>query len=145
MIASVNTRRDFLKAMGFSASVFAVSGCMPLREQSPPSAIESPKGQPNILWITCEDISPLLGCYGDAKARTPNIDKLADESLLYTKAFVTAPVCAPVRSALVTGVHATSLGTQHLRSEVKLPERIRCFPQVLRSVGYYCTINYKKD
>jgi len=145
MSASVNTRRDFLKAMGFSASVFAVSGCMPLREQVPPSAIKSPEGSPNILWITCEDVSPYLGCYGDAKARTPNIDKLADESLLYTKAFVTAPVCAPVRSALVTGVHATSLGTQHLRSEVKLPERIRCLPQLLRSAGYYCTNNYKKD
>ncbi len=145
MSASVNTRRDFLKTAGFSASVFAVSGCMPLREQAPPSAIEPPKGPPNILWITCEDISPFLGCYGDTNARTPNIDKLAGESLLYTKAFVTAPVCAPVRSALVTGVHATSLGTQHLRSEVKLPEQIRCFPQFLRSAGYYCTNNYKKD
>ncbi|MHC4432577.1 MAG: sulfatase family protein, partial [Planctomycetota bacterium] len=138
----INTRRDFLKAVGLSASAFAVSGCVPLREESPPVA---PKGPPNILWITCEDVSPLLGCYGDSKARTPNIDRLAGESLQYTRAFVTAPVCAPVRSALITGVHATSLGTQHLRSEVKLPEQIRCFPQFLRSMGYYCTNNYKKD
>ncbi|MHC4298620.1 MAG: sulfatase-like hydrolase/transferase [Planctomycetota bacterium] len=145
MSASTNARRDFLKAAGFSAAAFAVSGCAPMREQAPPAPIVVPQEPPNILWITCEDISPFLGCYGDTNAKTPNIDRLAAESVLYTKAFVTAPVCAPVRSCLVTGVHATSLGTQHLRSEVKLPQQIRCFPQLLRASGYYCTNNYKKD
>ncbi|MBA7715319.1 Ulvan-active sulfatase [subsurface metagenome] len=65
--------------------------------------------------------------------------------MLYTNAFATAPVCAPARSCLITGVHATSLGTQHLRSNIKLPKQIWCFPQYLRAAGYYCSNNYKKD
>jgi N-sulfoglucosamine sulfohydrolase len=136
------TRRSFLKAIGLCASGFAVSGCATAVRRT---AYRAPGDKPNILWITCEDISPYLGCYGDSYAKTPNLDKLARESVLYTKAFATAPVCAPSRSCLVTGVYATSTGTQHLRSEVILPERIKCFPEYLRSAGYYCSNNYKKD
>ena len=142
MSTSFNTRRDFLKAMGFYASTFALSGCTGTQGRLSNEASEE---KPNILWITCEDVSPFLGCYGDTRAITPNIDKLAGESVLYTKAFATAPVCAPSRSCLVTGVYATSLGTQHLRSDVKLPKQIKCFPQYLRAAGYYCSNNYKKD
>jgi uncharacterized sulfatase len=142
MSTSVNTRRDFLKAMGFYASTLALSGCAETERRL---SNESSYEKPNILWITCEDVSPYLGCYGDTYAITPNIDKLAAEGVLYTKAFATAPVCAPARSCLVTGVYATSLGTQHLRSEVKLPENIKCFPRYLRAAGYYCSNNYKKD
>lgn len=143
MSTSVNTRRDFLKAMGLCASGVALSGCT--RTTRRPSVAPA-KGPPNILWITCEDVSSsYLGCYGDSYAITPNIDELAGESVLYTKAFATAPVCAPSRSCLITGVYATSLGTQHLRSDVKLPEKIKCFPEYLREAGYYCSNNYKKD
>ncbi|MHC4425137.1 MAG: sulfatase-like hydrolase/transferase [Planctomycetota bacterium] len=142
MSTSVNTRRDFLKAMGFYASTLALSGCT---ETEIRLSNEASEERPNILWITCEDISPYLGCYGDSYAITPNIDELAGESVMYTKAFATAPVCAPARSCLVTGVYATSLGTQHLRSDVKLPEKIKCFPEYLRAAGYYCSNNYKKD
>ncbi|MBT5846665.1 MAG: sulfatase-like hydrolase/transferase, partial [Verrucomicrobiales bacterium] len=51
--------------------------------------------RPNILWISAEDISPHLGCYGDANAITPHLDKLATEGMRYTHAFTTAGVCAP--------------------------------------------------
>ena len=142
MDTNKNTRRDFLKAMGLCASGFTVSGCATAVRRS---AHRVSKDKPNILWITCEDISPYLGCYGDSYAKTANIDKLAEEGVLYTKAFATAPVCAPARSCLVTGVYATSTGTQHLRSDVKLPNKIKCFPEYLRSAGYYCSNNYKKD
>jgi len=137
-----HSRRDFLRAAGFYTSAFALSGCAVRRR---PRTVEEFVGPPNILWITCEDVSPYLGCYGDELAITPNLDKLAGEGVRYTKAFATAPVCAPSRSCLVTGVYATSLGTQHLRSEVKLPEQIKCFPEYLRAAGYYCSNNYKKD
>ncbi len=136
------TRRSFLKAMGLCASGFAVSGCATSLRRT---AYRAPGDKPNILWITCEDISPYLGCYGDSYAKTPNLDKLARQGVLYTKAFASAPVCAPSRSCLITGVYATSLGTQHLRSEVRLPQQIKCFPEYLRSAGYYCSNNYKKD
>ena len=136
------TRRSFLKTTGFYASTVVVSGCVSTAKQSANKASDE---KPNILWITCEDISPYLSCYGDSYAKTANLDKLAGESVLYTKAFATAPVCAPARSCLITGVYATSLGSQHLRSDIKLPEQIKCFPQYLRAAGYYCSNNYKKD
>jgi len=139
---STNTRRDFLKAMGFCASSFVISGCIGDAKQKVKNTY---KERPNILWITCEDINPYLGCYGDTYAITPNLDKLAKEGVLYTNAYATAPVCAPARSCLITGVYATSLGTQHLRSEIRLPKQIKCFPQYLRAAGYYCSNNYKKD
>jgi arylsulfatase A-like enzyme len=143
MSTNKSTRRDFLKVMGLCASGVAATGCG-ARVSRP--AYRAPGEKPNILWITCEDVSsPYLGCYGDIYAKTPNVDRLADEGVLYSKAFATAPVCAPSRSCLITGVYATSTGTQHLRSDVKLPSEIRCFPEYLRAAGYYCTNNYKKD
>ena len=59
--------------------------------------------QPNILWISFEDTNPLYGCYGDSVARTPNVDQLAAQGCRWPKAFSTAGVCAPARSAEVTG------------------------------------------
>ncbi len=99
----------------------------------------------NILWITAEDMSPTLGAYGDAYATTPNLDRLARESVRYTRAFATAPVCSPARSCLITGMYATSLGTQHLRSLFPIPEGIKGFPAWLRAAGYHCTNNVKTD
>ena len=100
---------------------------------------------PNILWFTAEDMSPALGCYGDDYAHTPNIDKLAGESVRYTKAFATAPVCSPARSTLITGVYATSMGTQRLRSQFPIPKNVVGFPKYLRELGYYTTNNLKTD
>lgn len=101
--------------------------------------------KPNILWITCEDITTMVGCYGDPVAVTPNIDALASKGILYKNAYSTAPVCSPARSCLVTGVYATSLGTQNLRSDFQIPSIIRTLPHILRDNGYYCSNNYKED
>lgn len=100
---------------------------------------------PNILWITSEDNSPLLGCYGDAYATTPNLDQLAAEGVLYQNAFATAPVCAPSRNTLITGVYPPSMGTQHMRSRNAIPDFIRYFPYYLQQRGYYCTNPGKTD
>ena len=70
---------------------------------------------PNILWLTCEDMSPHLGCYGDTYANTPNLDRFATEGQRYTHAFSTAGVCAPSRSCLIMGMYQTTLGTCHMR------------------------------
>ncbi len=101
--------------------------------------------QPNILWIVSEDNSPFLGCYGDEFATTPVLDAMAKESVLYENAFATAPVCAPARSSLITGMYPSSMGTQHMRSYNAVPELIRFFPKYLRAAGYYCTNNSKED
>lgn len=100
---------------------------------------------PNILWISSEDNSPFLGCYGDEFATTPNLDQLASEGILYENAFATAPVCAPTRFTIITGVYPPSAGTQNMRSQNPIPDFIRFFPEYLRQKGYYCTNNSKKD
>ena len=114
----------------------------PLAKATPP---ESPTGAPNIIWISCEDISPHLGCYGDKDAITPNIDQLANSGILYKNAFTTAGVCAPCRSAIITGVYQSTLGTHHMRCDAKLPKAVKPFPVYLRKAGYYCTNNSKQD
>ena len=102
-------------------------------------------GRPNILWITCEDMSPNLGCYGDEYAVTPNLDKLAARGVRYTHAFSHAGVCAPSRSGLITGMYPTSLGSHHMRCSTTLPDFVKCFPEYLREAGYYCTNKSKTD
>jgi arylsulfatase A-like enzyme len=101
--------------------------------------------RPNILWISCEDSSPHYGCYGDKHAITPNVDRMASEGVRYTKAYSVAGVCAPSRSAIITGVYPSSLGSQYMRCSVTLPAHIKCFPAYLRQAGYYCTNNVKTD
>ena len=100
---------------------------------------------PNILWITCEDTGPELGCYGDRYAQTPNLDRLAEKSLRYLHAWSNAPVCAPARTTIISGVYPTSMGAEHMRSEVRMPEFMKMYPQLLRERGYYCTNNSKED
>ncbi len=112
---------------------------------SPTLAVDAPTKRPNILWITCEDISPHLGCYGDKYATTPNLDKLASQGVLYTHAFATSGVCAPARSCIITSVYPSTLGSQYMRCRMKLPDQIKFFTHHLRKAGYYCTNNSKQD
>lgn len=119
----------------------------------------------NILWLSYEDSSPWLACYGDKTAPTPNIDRLAREGIRYTNVFATAPVCAPARHAIITGMHAVSTGAMHMRNgqrsaapnldprayddiplyEAVPPAQVRCFPEFLRADGWYASNNYKQD
>ena len=120
-----------------------------------------PPAQPNILWITCEDMSYHLACFGDTEVKTPNLDQLAAEGIRYSHVYSTAGVCAPSRSSIITGMYQNSIGTMHMRtlqsdpyphksSPIKsysavLPEPVRCFPEFLRKAGYYTTNNSKED
>ncbi len=101
--------------------------------------------RPNILWLTAEDMSPNMGCYGDDQALTPRLDEFAKQGVRYDRAFSTAPVCSPSRSCLITGMYATSLGTQRLRSAFPVPADVEPFTVPLREAGYYCTNNVKTD
>jgi arylsulfatase A-like enzyme len=122
--------------------------------------------QPNILWITCEDMSPRLGCYNDPLAITPSIDRLASQGIRYTNAYSISGVCAPSRSALITGMYPTTIGSMHMRTMVRTsaidqitdpellaiptyeavpPPEVKCFTEYLRAKGYYCSNNSKED
>jgi arylsulfatase A-like enzyme len=101
--------------------------------------------RPNVLWITSEDMGQHLGCYGDTYATTPNLDRLAARGLRYRIAWSNAPVCAPARTTLISGLYPTSTGAEHMRSLVPMPRGMKMYPQYLREAGYYCTNNSKED
>lgn len=101
--------------------------------------------KPNILWLTSEDHSPTMGCYGDKVARTPNIDALAAKGMLFKKAWSVAPVCAPARTTIISGIYPSSSGGLHMRSMVSMPNGTKMYPEFLREAGYYCTNNSKTD
>jgi len=117
---------------------------------------EKVTAQPNILWLSVEDLSPRLGCYGDQIARTPTLDQLAAEGMRYENAFTTAGVCAPSRSAIITGMYQNSIGTHHMRTThvgeglptpyfAVPPPQVKAFTEYLRARGYFCTNRSKTD
>ncbi len=116
------------------------------------------KKRPNILWISTEDMSPHLGCYGDKLAITPNIDRLAAQGVRYNNVFTTAAISAPVRAGIITGMYQTSIGCMHMRTTsyrrsvdnpveftAVPPHYVKAFTEYLRTAGYYCTNNSKTD
>lgn len=124
------------------------------------SAIAQPKrgdkSPLNILWITCEDMSAHLESYGDSTIATPNISRLAREGVRYSQVYSISGVCAPSRSALITGMYPTTIGTHHMRTlqglspevpyySVVLPPQVKTYSEHLRAGGYYCTNNVKAD
>jgi N-sulfoglucosamine sulfohydrolase len=131
------------------AILFVVIGANCCLCQSTPSIARNPDSsataKPNILWISAEDISPDLGCYGDTYARTPTLDRFAREGMRFANAFATAPVCAPSRSAIITAMYPTTIGSMHMRSKAVPPPHVKAFTEYLRAAGYYCTNSAKTD
>ncbi len=101
--------------------------------------------RPNILWLTSEDHGQQMGCYGDTVARTPNVDALAAKGMLFRHAWSNHPVCAPARTAIISGLYSQSSGGLHMRSLVPVPAGFKLYPQHLREAGYYVTNNSKTD
>lgn len=101
--------------------------------------------KPNILWISCEDTGQQLGCYGDAYSRTPYLDAFSKRSQRFLNCWSNAPVCAPARTTIITGLFPPSFGAQHMRSEVSLPAFAKTLPEQLHEAGYYCSNNSKED
>ncbi len=101
--------------------------------------------KPNILWLTSEDHGPEMGCYGDELAVTPHVDALAQKGMLFNLAWSCAPVCAPARTCIITGMYPPSIGGQHMRSMVSLPDHVQFYPWYLKKAGYYTTNNSKQD
>jgi arylsulfatase A-like enzyme len=100
---------------------------------------------PNILWIIVDDMSTNFSCYGETAIQTPHVDRLAREGTRFSKAFVTAPVCSPCRSALITGCYQTTIGAHHHRSgrgavKIHLPDGIEPIPVLFKRAGYFTCI-----
>ncbi|MBT5187955.1 MAG: sulfatase [Kordiimonadaceae bacterium] len=114
--------------------------------------------RPNIVLILAEDLSSRVGFAGDRLANTPNLDAIAEQSLIFDNAFTAAGVCAPNRSATIMGAHMQTLGTMHMRTssadrlygpgykyEAVTPPNVKAFPELLRAAGYYVANNAKTD
>jgi arylsulfatase A-like enzyme len=101
---------------------------------------------PNIVWITIEDTSPdFIGCYGNKQVKTPNIDGLAAEGILFTNAYSTNTVCSPSRHTIITGVRTVEDGCGNHRSTFKIPEYVKGFASYLKTAGYFTSNNQKTD
>ena len=101
--------------------------------------------RPNIVWIFVDDMSANFSCYGEKTIETPRVDALAREGTRFSRAFVTAPVCSPCRSALITGMYQTSIGAHHHRSgrgklKIHLPDGVVPAPVLFQRAGYYTCI-----
>jgi len=108
-------------------------------------AADGPAKKPNILWFVVDDMSANFSCYGEKLIQTPHVDRLAREGTRFANAFVTAPVCSPCRSALITGMYQTSIGAHHHRSgrgelKIHLPEGVVPVPRLFQQAGYYTCI-----
>lgn len=96
--------------------------------------------RPNVLLILVDDLKPTLGCYGDAAAKTPNIDRLAARGMRFDLAYCNQAVCAPSRFTLMLGSHSTSTGLYGLGSPLRkmLPNAVT-IPQHFAKHGRYRT------
>ena len=156
--------------MNFQTALSRIAVCAILMISKASVALSTEPRLPNIIWLSCEDMSPRLGCYGDFTVPTPNIDQLAHESIRYTRAFTATGVCAPCRHTIITGLYPMQSGAQYMRTmsrssaidqladpqlraeaetrplyEATPPAGVRCFTEYLRMAGYYCTNNSKTD
>jgi len=133
-------RRDFLKLTAGAVGATALP-----RIVTQTHAAGSGSARPNILWISAEDISPDLRCYGDQYAVTPNLDAFAAQGTRFDACFAHMGVCAPARSGIITGRYPTSMGTNHMRCRGVPQHEVKCFTEYLRAAGYYCTNRSKTD
>lgn len=119
--------------------------------------------RPNIVWIVAEDLSPeFLSIYGNETIELPNLELLAKKGIVFNNAYTPIPVCAPARSALITGMYPTTIGTHNMRTYKSnqnineptlgipsyspiVPNGVKMFTEYLRIHGYYCTNNAKED
>ncbi len=138
---------------------YVIGGLLPTLASctvSQPEEVE----RPNIIWITCEDISPYMSAYGGQMISTPNIDQLAREGMRFTNMFTCAGVSSPSRVGIITGMYPTSVGTHHMRTLLSadqsqkigvppysavLPDYVKAFPEYLRRAGYFTSNNQKTD
>ncbi len=100
--------------------------------------------KPNIIWLMAEDISLDLECYGMKGLKTPTMNKMAEEGVLFTNAFCTNSICSPSRSAMMTGVHQVKINAHQHRSnrDLPLPAPYQPFTKLLRDAGYTCILGH---
>lgn len=91
--------------------------------------------RPNVLFILCDDLRPdALGCYGSKHVKTPHIDRIAKEGVLFKNTFCTTSLCSPSRASILSGLYAHTHGVTNNFTEY--PASMPSFPGVLHEQGY---------
>jgi len=119
--------------------IYTISGC---------SQKDQVLEKPNIVWITSEDNSKhYMKLFDENGAETPNIGKLAEQGILFTRAFSNSPVCSAARSTLISGCYGPRIASHYHRRQVRvpMPEGVEMYPAYLKKAGYYTTNNNKED
>ena len=131
-------RRQFLQTAGISVGAWYLTSCG--------RSLINAKTKPNIVFIMCDDLGyQEVGCYGQTKIKTPNIDRFAAEGMKFTDYYTGSAVCAPARCVLMTGKHG---GHAYIRDngevgnwdsfngQTPLPEGTETIASVLKQQGY---------
>ena len=131
-------RYKVLQALCCVAAIFILA-TLPGKGQA--TRMNHSNKRPNILFIAIDDLRPELGCYGADHIRSPNIDKLATQGVLFKRAYCQAPHCGPSRSSLLTGIHARKPAL-HMNVKELAPGTLT-LPGAFRQSGYYTMCNGK--
>ena len=125
------TRRDFLSTTLKTGAAAFTTGLLPKRKINA-------QGQYNVLFITVDDLRPLLGCYGHPEIHTPNIDQLAQRGTLFNHAYCQNPLCHPSRTSILTGLRPETTGvlSNAVNFREKLPDAVT-LPQHFKTFGYH--------
>ncbi len=125
-----HSRREFLKGVGLGAVSFALGGCLEEAEQ-----VKEVGGRPNIIFIMSDDhAAQAMNCYGSKINKTPNLDRLAKEGMLFENCFCTNSICAPSRAVILTGKYSHINGV--VDNRVEFDGRQQTFPKLLQRAGY---------
>ena len=131
----------FIRLIIVGFNILLAFSCHTSRQESIQDHADAGQSQPNILWIVGENLNLDLGIYGENLVATPHLDSLGKHGMIYTHVFSTSPVCAPSRSAFMTGMYQTTTGTHNMRShrddDYRLPEGVRPVTHRLKDAGYY--------
>lgn len=132
--------------------IISISSCSSKNKSE--NVVEDKEGvketRPNVLWIYVEDISPDIGAYGNDLVHTPQLDKMAKQGVKFTNTIMPSPVCSSSRSAMITGIMSTTIGTHNHHSSrteasaIRLPDTLTTIPELFKKAGYY-TFNSGKD
>jgi arylsulfatase A-like enzyme len=133
----MHTRREFLKRAGLTMTAGAVASLVPGCHSAGKTRNAASSGpKPNIIFILADDLGyGDLGCYGQEKIQTPNIDRMAKEGIVFTDHYAGCTVCAPSRCCLMTGLHT---GHAWIRGNDRIPLRPAdvTVAQLLKGAGY---------
>jgi len=125
------SRRRFIKNAGLAVAAVGINGCM-----TPAQKALSGKHKPNIIYILADDLGyGDLGCYGQERIKTPNLDRMAAEGMLFTQHYAGSTVCAPSRCSLMTGKHTGHCTVRGNVDVLMKPDEVT-IARLLKEAGY---------